>query len=225
MEQALGEIEGTDLTIHAQGMVAKVACDAVVDAMTSDQTPERVAVFAQRAVTELSRFEHVVNPGARPLIATIAYQAAHAMRTLTTPKALTLIDKLTLIAARNHTSTLPVEQVNQIHRNIKRGNFTAALALISQLRKPDSLVYDNIMYDNFEAIANLHLSRLTPAADAIDRVLAAAGGGPHLREHLKLSCEEIGTALQATRPSWINRSARLAAQQTELQSLHAKLTE
>ena len=40
--------------------------------------------------------------GARPLIATIAYQAAHAMRTLTTPKALTLIDKLTLIAARNH---------------------------------------------------------------------------------------------------------------------------
>ena len=88
-----------------------------------------------------------------------------------------------------------------IHRNIKRGNFTAALALISQLRKPDSLVYDNIMYDNFEAIANLHLRR-TLAADTIDRVLAAAGGGPHLHEHLKLSCEEIGAALQATRPSW-----------------------
>ena len=75
-----------------------------------------------------------------------------------------------------------------IHRKIKRGNFTAALALISQLRKPDSLVYDNIMYDNFEAIANLHLRRLTLAADTIDRVLAAAGGGPHLHEHLKLSC-------------------------------------
>ena len=59
------------------------------------------------------------------------------MRTLTTPKALTLIDKCPHRCPVRQ-STLP------IHRNIKRGNFTAALALISQLRKPDSLVYDNI---------------------------------------------------------------------------------
>ena len=147
------------------------------------------------------------------------------MRTLTTPEALTLIQQLTLIATRNHTTTLPVEQINQIHHSIKGGNFTGVLALIHQLRGPDSSVYDRIMYDSFEAIANLHLRRFTPAADVIDRVLGAAGGGRHLREHLKLACEEIGAALQASRPSWINRSARLSAQQAELRSLHAKLTE
>lgn len=80
------------------------------------------------------------------------------------------------------------------------------------------------MFDNFEVIANLHLGRFAPAADGIDRILAAAKDGPYLRAPLHAASTEVGEALAATRPPWIGKSPRLAAHQAKLQDLRTRLT-
>ena len=75
------------------------------------------------------------------------------------------------------------------------------------------------MFDNFEVIANLHLYRFSAAADGINRVLAAAQEGPHMRAHAKLASVEIREALHATQSVWTESFPRLSALTGSLEAI------
>ena len=225
LEQVLDESANVTLTVAPQGMVAKVACDAITDAMQGNLGSELAARMAQRAITELTRLEQFEDqPRRGDVIYPLAIQAAQSIKSFDTAEARELAKQLAAIATRQRLSKIPESAIiNTIEKSLNTGQFTQALTLIHSARNNSPAVHQRIMLDNFEVIANLHLRRFATAADGIDRILATADGQSYLRAPLHIASIEIGDALAATRPSWIGNSPRLAAHQAKLQDLCTRL--
>lgn len=227
LEKVLNDVEGLSLTVHAQGMVAKVACDALADVMLGELAPEKAVHFARRAVAELTKLETFksTNPEIGELIAEFAVQAFQAIARFDAPETEELAIQFRTIATRQAVSTLPsAAGIMQVETHLQRGEFVKARALVEQLRGSDPSPTSKIMFDNFETIADLYLGRWADATAAIDRILAiAASRGAYLHTVLQMACNEIGTALAATKSSWASESTRLGEQLGELRQLAADL--
>lgn len=226
IERALDEIQDVELTPHAQGMVAKAGCDMLSDMYLGRLGAERARLLAPRALRELRRFSRIDNPRLGGVIVTLAIQARQSIQGLGSPELEWLALEFQDIAASQQVSSMPaIGTTAQIGQMLAHGRYRETLELVRRTRRPDENVYDRIMFDNVESIANLYLGKLAQAADAIDRVLTVAGDGNHLRAHLLLFCDETGKALRDTERSWSGRSTRLLAQQVRVQQLQAALTE
>ncbi|MGO9349546.1 MAG: NB-ARC domain-containing protein [Mycobacterium sp.] len=225
LDQVLEEAANVTLTVAPRSMVAKVACDAISDAMLGNLGFDVAARMAQRAIAELTTLEQFTDqPKRGDVIYPFAIQAAQSINSFGTSEARELAEQLAAIANRQNLSKIPDSAViNTIEKSLKSGQFTQALALITSARSGVSALHQNIMFDNFEVIANLHLGRFAAAADGIDRMLAVAGGGTYLQPALRAVSIEVGDALAATRPSWIGKSPRLGAQHAKLIELRAQL--
>lgn len=225
--KALEEAANVTLTVHARGMAAKVACDAVSDAHLGNLGFDVAARMAQRAIAELTALEQFTNqPKIGDVVYPLAIQAAQSINNFDTPEARELAEQLAVIARRQDLSKMPdTAVINTIDNALKRGQFPQALQLILQVRGGFSALHHKVMFDNFEVIANLHLRRFEAAADGIDRILAVTDeSGPYLQEAFKVMSIEVGDALAATRPSWIGKSPRLRTQHSALIKLRARLT-
>lgn len=223
MEKALDDIQDIELSPHAQGAVTKAVCDMVADAALGGLDSDRARLHAKRALVELGKLSRVGGPRIGEVVATLALQTAHSIRNLGATDVEDLATQFTDMAARQQVTRMPtVGWVLQIERSLAGGLYREALVLIKQARNLDLNIYDKVMFDNFESIANLHLGRLTEASDAIERILRAAGT-PHMHTHLTMACEEVGKALHATQHVWSGRSTVLTTQQHELQQLRATL--
>lgn len=227
IEQALEEFAGVTPTIHPQCALAKAACDAIADVEVGGLGEQRALRFARRAIDELEKIEQFTNvPRRGEIIYQLAIQAAQAINRFGTAETRVAAEKLAEIATRQGLSApQDIDKVNQIDQLLRTGQYRQALALIQMTRGANPSVYQKVMFDNFEIIANLHLRRFNAAADGIDRILAAAAEGPHMRTHVALACAEIGGALQATQAAWAGKSPRLAAQHTTLRDLNQQLTQ
>jgi tetratricopeptide (TPR) repeat protein len=226
IEQALDEFVGVTPTIHPQCALAKAACDAITDIQVGGLGQQRALVFARRAVEEISKIESFTDqPRRGEIIYQLAAQAAQAINLFGTTAARSVADDLAEIATRQQLSgPQDIDKINQIHRSLKTGQYQQALTLVRAARGADPSVYQKMMFDNFEVIANLHLNRFNAAADGIDRILAAAAEGPHTHSHAGLASAEIGEALQATHSAWNGRNARLANQANALRDLRQRLS-
>jgi hypothetical protein len=224
LQKALDDVDAIELTPHAQGMAAKAACDVLADAALGRLNVGRASNFARRALIELRKFSASGNPQIGGVVATLAIQAAQSVRTFDGRGMEEIAAKFTEIASRQTVTATPqVASVMQIEQLLKTGHHSQALALVRQVREPNASVYDRVMFDNFEVIAQLHLGHFTQASDGVDRILSVANSGRHLNDHLMFACRDIGTALDATQHSWTGMSTRLPAQQLDLQRLHATL--
>jgi hypothetical protein len=225
LEKVLEESANVTLTVHARGMAAKVACDAVSDAHLGNLGFDVAGRMAQRAIAELTTLEQFADqPKIGDAVYPFAIQAAQSINSFGTPEARELAEQLAAISKRQHLSKIPDSAIiNTIEKALKSGQFAPALAVIQSARSQLSAVHQIIMLDNFEVIADLHLGQFAAAADAIDRIFAVAGGEAYLQQVLGIVCIEVGDALTATRPSWIGKSPRLAAHHAEIIELRAQL--
>ncbi|ORA15590.1 NB-ARC domain-containing protein [Mycobacterium asiaticum] len=225
LEQVLEESATVTLTVAPQSMVTKVACDAISDAVAGNLGFDVAARIAQRAIAELTTLEQFADqPKRGDVIYAFAIQAAQSINSFGTSDARELAEQLAAIADRQLLSKIPDSAViNTIDKSLKNGQFTQALTLTKSARSGVSALHQNIMFDNFEVIANLHLGRFAAAAEGIDRIVAVAGGGTYLQQFLHAAYNEVGDALTATRPSWIGKSPRLVAHHAKLIELRAQL--
>ncbi|MFZ3395424.1 ATP-binding protein [Rhodococcus sp. 7Tela_A2] len=222
IETALTEIQGVALTPHAQGMVTKAACDSVADAMLGGLDVDRAKALTRRALAELRKFGTIGNPRLGGVIATLSIQAGQAAKKFEDREMKRLAVRLLEFASMQTVTEMPqLGHVMQIHNLLSGGYASQALELVQRVRPPNASVYDRVMFDNFEVIANLHLGNFPNAADGIDRILSLADNGNHLHDHLKLTFEQIGDALLRTQDSWSSRSPRLRAKQLEVQRRRA----
>lgn len=221
IEQALDDFAGVTPTIHPQCALAKATCDAISDVHTGGLGEERALGFARRAIEEITKIEGFTEvPRRGEIIYQFAAQAAQAVNLFSSAETRSMAEQLAEIATRQQIS-VPQEfdKINQIHRFLKAGQYQQALALTHATRGANSSAYQMVMFDNFEIIANLHLHRFGAAADGIDRVLAAAQEGPHMRAHAKLASAEIRVALQSTQSVWTEGFPRLAALTSSLEAI------
>jgi tetratricopeptide (TPR) repeat protein len=225
IEQALDEIDGVTLTVRAQLRAAEAACDSLTDAIIDRQESATVTRLANRAITELTKFDAIGDPHRGDVIVAMAIQAARSINSSEFAADMqALVDQLGAIATRQQVSAAPEAMVlDQIQQLLASGRSTQALAQIRQARGSNPSIYERVMFDSLEAIALLRLDRFTPAADAIDRILTA-GRGAQMRTHLQLACTSVGAALRETQESWAGRSSRLQRQQSELRALLESLT-
>lgn len=137
-----------------------------------------------------------------------------------TPAALELVQTLADIAQRQHLSR-PTDQdtINQIDRLLRTGRHQQALPLSRRTRGDSPSAYRNVMFDNFDTIAHLHLGDFDAAASSLQRILDAAKESPHMRPQIELAAEEIGAALETTRAAWSPRSPRLTEQEALLRTI------
>uniref|UniRef100_A0A5Q5CFM9 NB-ARC domain-containing protein n=1 Tax=Mycobacterium sp. (strain JLS) TaxID=164757 RepID=A0A5Q5CFM9_MYCSJ len=220
IEQALDEFADVTPTIHPQCALAKAACDAIADVEVGGLGEQRALRFARQAVDEIAKIEHFTDaPRRGEIIYRLAVQAAQAINRFGTAETRAVAEELAGIANQQQLpAPQEIDKINQIDQFLRTGQYPQALAWIQMTRGANPTAYQKVMFDNFEIIANLHLHRFNAAADGIDRTLAAAAEGPHMRTHVELACAEIDAALNATHASWTGKSARLAAQHKVLQT-------
>jgi hypothetical protein len=226
LQHVLDESASITLTVAPQGMVAKVACDAIADAMLGDLGTDvavRMARNALAALTKLEQFED--QPKRGDVIYPLAAQAAQAIHSFDSAEAHEIANQFAAVANRQQLSKVPEAAIiKAIENSLKTGQFTRALQIVESARGGDNpAAHTSIMFDNFAVIANLHLRRFAAAADGIDRILYTAEGNPFLTAHLQAATTEIGNTLTATRTSWTGSSPRLASQQARLQDLSNQL--
>ncbi|RIR15177.1 ATP-binding protein [Mycobacteroides abscessus] len=227
IEQALDDFAGVTPTIQPQCALAKAICDAIADAHTGGLGEQRALGFARRAIEEIAKIEGFTEvPRRGEIVYQFAAQAAQAINLFSTPETRAVAELLAEIATRQQLSApQEIDKINQIHRFLKAGQYQQGLALTRETRGTNPSAYQQIMFDNFEIIANLNLHRFDAAADGIDRILAAAAESPHMRAHAELACVEIGQALQATASAWSGRSPRLTTQTEEIRGLSQHLAQ
>jgi hypothetical protein len=194
LEQVLEESADATLTVAPRGMVAKVACDAISDAKLGNLGFDLGARMAKCAIAELTTLEQFTDqPRRGDVIYPLAVQAAQSINGFGTSEARELAEQLAAIANRPQLSKVPDSAViNTIEKALKSGQFTQALALIKSARSGASALHHDIIFDNFEVIADLHLGRFAPAADGIDRILTAAGGETYLSKLCRSSPSRLG---------------------------------
>ena len=220
IEQALDEFADVTPTIHPQCALAKAACDAIADVEVGGLGEQRALRFARQALDEIAKIEHFTDaPRRGEIIYRLAVQAAQAINRFGTAETRAVAEELAGIANQQQLpAPQEIDKINQIDQFLRTGQYPQALTLIQMTRGANPTAYQKVMFDNFEIIANLHLHRFNAAADGIDRILAAAAEGPHMRTHVELACAEIDAALKATHASWAEKSTRLTAQRTALQT-------
>lgn len=220
IEQALDEFADVTPTIHPQCALAKAACDAIADVEVGGLGEQRALCFARRAIDEIAKIEQFTDvPRRGEIIYRFAVQAAQAINRFGTAESRAVAEELADIANQQRLpAPQEIDKINQIDQFLRTGNYLQALALIQMTRGANPTAYQKVMFDNFEIIANLNLHRFNAASDGIDRVLAAASEGPHMRTHVELACTEIGEALQVTHAAWAGRSTRLATQHTAVRT-------
>lgn len=220
IEQALDEFADVTPTIHPQCALAKAACDAIADVEVGGLGEQRALRFARQAIDEIAKIEHFTDaPRRGEIIYRLAVQAAQAINRFGTAETRAVAEELAGIANQQQLpAPQEIDKINQIDQFLRTGQYPQALTLIQMTRGANPTAYQKVMFDNFEIIANLHLHRFNAAADGIDRILAAAAEGPHMRTHVELACAEIDAALNATHASWAEKSTRLTAQRTALQT-------
>lgn len=221
IDQALDDFAGVTPTIHPQCALAKATCDAISDVHTGGLGEERALGFARRAIEEITKIEGFTEvPRRGEIVYQFAAQAAQAVNLFSTVETRSVAEQLAEIATRQQISVpQEIDKINQIHRFLKAGKYQQALALTHATRSASSSAYQMVMFDNFEIIANLHLHRFAAAADGIDRVLAAAQEGPHMRAHAKLASVEIREAMHATQSVWTEGFPRLEALRSSLEAI------
>jgi hypothetical protein len=142
---------------------------------------------------------------------------AQAINRFGTPQARELAEQLSEIAQHQRLSRPPdMHKINQINRLLRSGQYQQALTLSRSVRAENPTAYRDMMFDNFETIANLHLHRFDAASTSLQRILDAARES---QPQLKLAAEEIGAALETTRVARTARSRRLAEQESTLRAL------
>jgi tetratricopeptide (TPR) repeat protein len=221
LETALDEFANVDATVHPQAAAAKAAADAIADIEIGGLGEQRALPFARRAIEALNKIEQFTDqPRRGDVIYPFAAQAAQAINRFGTPQARELAEQLSEIAQRQRLSRPPdMHKINQINRLLRSGQYPQALTLSRSVRAENPTAYRDMMFDNFETIANLHLHRFDAASTSLQRILDAASESQHMRPQLELAAEEIGAALETTRVAWTARSRRLAEQESTLRAL------
>ena len=191
------------------------------DIETGGLGEQRALPFARRAIEALNKIEQFTDqPRRGDVIYPFAAQAAQAINRFDTPQARELAEQLSEIAQRQRLSRpTDLHKINQIDRLLRSDQYQQALALSRRVRAENPTAYREVMFDNFETIANLHLHRLDAASASLQRILDAANESHHMRPQIELAAEEIGVALEATRAAWAGRSQRLAEQEAALRAL------
>ncbi len=226
LERALNDFADVDATPHPLGAAAKAAADAIADIEIGGLGEQRALPFARLAIQMLNKMEQLTDqPRRGDAIVQLAAQAAQAINRFGTPQARTLAEQLSEIAQRQRLSRPPdFQRINEIHYALRDGRYEQALTLTRRLRTENPNAYRDIMFDNFETIANLHLNRFDAATGSLQRILDAANETHHMRPQIELAAEEISTALEATRSAWAGRSRRLAEQERQLIALRSTRT-
>jgi tetratricopeptide (TPR) repeat protein len=221
LETALDEFADVDATVHPQAAAAKAAADGIADIDAGGLGEQRALPFARRAIEALNKIERFTDqPRRGDVIYPFAAQAAQAINRFGTPQARELAEQLSQIAQRQRLSRPPdLHKINQIDRLLRSGQYQQALTLSQRVRAENPTAYRDVMLDNFETIANLHLQRPDAASTSLQRILDAANESHHMRPQIELAAEEIGAALEATRPRWAGQSHQLAEQGAALRAL------
>lgn len=223
LQQALDEFADVKATVHPQAFAAKAAADAIADIEIGGLGEQRALPFARRAIEALIKLERFTDqPRRGDVIYQLAAQAAQAINRFGTPQTRAAAEQLAEIAQRQQLSRpSDAHIVGQIEHYLRTGQYQQALALTRAARTQNPTVYRNIMFDNFETIANLHLQRFDAASAAIERILHAANETHHMRPVVQQAASDMGVALEATRASWSGRSPRLGDQQAMLRTIAA----
>ncbi|MBS0338420.1 MAG: ATP-binding protein [Proteobacteria bacterium] len=220
LEIALDEFADVEATVHPQAAAAKAAADAIADIEAGGLGEHRALPFAHRAIQSLTKLETFTDqPRRGEVIYPIAAQAAQAINRFGTPAAHQLAENLAAIAGRQHLSQPANDTINQIDRLLRTGRHQQALTLSQRARAVNTSAYQDVMFDNFDTIAHLHLGNFNAAATSLQRILDAAHATPHMRPQVELAAEEIGAALATTRAAWSPRSPRLTEQDIQLRAL------
>ncbi|MEV0339172.1 ATP-binding protein [Nocardia sp. NPDC050713] len=225
IELALDEVSDLTLSRGAQHLAATAACAALADTVLGSLSQQRCAMWADRALAELIKFDAVGGPERGDLVVRLAIQAAQSIGRSHIERKQDLIDKFGEIARRQRVSAVPeAAQIARLQELVVRGEFAAVLELVHQMRGSEPSADEQVMYDHFDAIAYLHLGRFSDAEQAIDRILQLVGGWSYLHTSLKLASKAIDRALRQTRPEWQPRSARLQIQHVAVQQLLDRLS-
>ena len=217
----MDEFAAVNATVHPQAAAAKAAADAIADIEIGGLGEQRALPFARRAIDALNKVEQFTDqPRRGEIIYQFAVQTAQAINRFGTPQARELAEQLRDIAQRQQLSQpTDLDKINQIDRLLRSGQYQQALALTRRVRAENPTAYREVMFDNFETIANLRLHNFAAASTSLQRILDAAGESHHMRPHFALAADEIGPALEATRAAWAGRSRRLAEQESALRAL------
>jgi tetratricopeptide (TPR) repeat protein len=223
LETALDEFADVEATVHPQAAAAKAAADAIADIEAGGLGEHRALPFAHRAIQALTKLETFTDqPRRGEVIYPLAAQAAQAINRFGTPAARQLAETLAAIAGRQHLSRpADHDMISQIDRLLRTGRHQKALTLSQRARAENTNAYQDVMFDNFDTIAHLHLGNFNAAAISLQRILDAAHATPHMRPQVELAAEEIGAALATTRTAWSPRSPRLTEQEIQLRALRA----
>ncbi|MFE6920600.1 ATP-binding protein [Nocardia sp. NPDC057663] len=225
IELALDEVSDLTLSHGAQFLAATAACAALADNVLGNLGQQRCAMWADRALAELIKFDAVGGPNRGDQLVRLAIQAAQSIEQSNIESKQDLIDKFGEIACRQSISAVPdAVQIESLQELVVRGEFAAVLELVQRMRGSEPSADEQVMYDHFDAIAYLHLGRFSDAEQAIDRILQLAGRWSYLHTSLRLASKAIDRALRQTRPEWHARSARLQTQHVAVQQLLDRLS-
>ncbi|MFG3522054.1 ATP-binding protein [Nocardia nova] len=226
IEIALNEVSDLTLSRGAQHIAAMAACAALADTVLGGLGRQRCAIWADRALAELLKFEAVAGPGAGDLVVRLAIQAGQSVGQSHIETKQILIDKFGEIARRQRISETPeATRIVRLQTLAVQGKFTAVLELVQQMRGPNPSADEQVMYDHFDAIAYLHLGRFSDAEQAITQILSLAGRWSYLHASLTLACRAIDKALLTTRPTWLIQAPQLQKQHRAVQQLLGRLTD
>jgi uncharacterized protein YaaN involved in tellurite resistance len=159
--------------VHPQAAAAKAAADAIADIEIGGLGEQCALPFARRAIDALNKVEQFTDqPRRGEVIYQFAVQAAQAINRFGTPQARELAEQLSDIAQRQQLSQpTDLDKVNQIDRLLRSGQYQQALALTRRVRAQNPTAYREVMFDNFETIANLRLHNFAAASTSLQRIL------------------------------------------------------
>ncbi|MGV9610901.1 hypothetical protein [Nocardia xishanensis] len=114
----------SDLTLSrgAQHLAAAAACAALADTVLGSLSQQRCAMWADRALAELIKFDAVGGPERGDLVVRLAIQAAQSIGRSHIERKQDLIDKFGEIARRQRVSAVPeAAQIARLQELVVRG--------------------------------------------------------------------------------------------------------